>query len=62
MILKTILRACAKWSVFGSQTEREVEDWHLFRFACYLSAQNGDPRKPEISEAQKDFTIQTRTV
>ncbi len=44
----------------GSQTEREVEDWHLSRFACYLIAQNGDPRKPEIAEAQKYFAIQTR--
>lgn len=44
----------------GSQTEREVEDYHLSRFACYLIAQNGDPRKPEIAEAQKYFAIQTR--
>src|SRR3972149_465541 len=44
----------------GSQTEREVNDYHLSRFACYLIAQNGDPRKPEIAEAQKYFAIQTR--
>lgn len=44
----------------GSQTEREVEDYHLSRFACYLIAQNGDPRKPEIAQAQKYFAIQTR--
>src|SRR5579864_455685 len=44
----------------GSKTERDVEDWHLSRFACYLIAQNGDPRKPEIAEAQKYFAIQTR--
>lgn len=44
----------------GSQTEREVVDYHLSRFACYLIAQNGDPRKPEIAEAQKYFAIQTR--
>jgi DNA-damage-inducible protein D len=44
----------------GSETEREIEDWHLSRFACYLIAQNGDPRKPEIAEAQKYFAIQTR--
>lgn len=44
----------------GSQTERKIEDYHLSRFACYLIAQNGDPRKPEIAEAQKYFAIQTR--
>jgi len=44
----------------GSGSEREVEDYHLSRFACYLIAQNGDPRKPEIAHAQKYFAIQTR--
>ncbi len=44
----------------GSQTERGVEDYHLSRFACYLIAQNGDSRKPEIAQAQKYFAIQTR--
>ncbi len=44
----------------GSQTERDVNDYHLSRFACYLIAQNSDPRKPEIAEAQKYFAIQTR--
>lgn len=39
---------------------REVEDYHLSRFACYLIAQNGDPRKPEIAYAQKYFAIQAR--
>lgn len=44
----------------GSNTERAIEDFHLSRFACYLIAQNGDPRKPEIAHAQKYFAIQTR--
>ncbi|MCG2682558.1 MAG: DNA damage-inducible protein D [Planctomycetales bacterium] len=44
----------------GSEAEREVPDYHLSRFACYLIAQNGDPRKPEIASAQKYFAIQTR--
>src|SRR5271157_3003857 len=44
----------------GSKTEREVNDYYLSRFACYLIAQNGDPRKVEIAQAQKYFAIQTR--
>ena len=44
----------------GKGGQRDVEDYHLSRFACYLIAQNGDPRKPEIAQAQKYFAIQTR--
>ncbi len=44
----------------GSESSREVMDYHLSRFACYLIAQNGDPRKPEIANAQKYFAIQAR--
>jgi DNA-damage-inducible protein D len=39
---------------------REVPDYHLSRFACYLIAQNGDSRKTEIAKAQSYFAIQTR--
>ena len=43
----------------GSGSVREISEYHLSRFACYLIAQNGDPRKPEIAQAQKYFAIQT---
>ncbi|MEQ1705187.1 MAG: DNA damage-inducible protein D [Rickettsiales bacterium] len=49
-----------KMVAIGSGVERETNDFHLSRFACYLIAQNGDPRKPEIAAAQKYFAIQTR--
>ena len=44
----------------GSGARREVKDYSLSRFACYLIAQNGDPRKPEIAAAQSYFAIATR--
>ena len=44
----------------GSGAEREIKDFALSRYACYLIVQNGDPRKPVIANGQTYFAIQTR--
>ena len=49
-----------KMVTLGSGARREIADYQLTRYACYLLAMNGDPRKDEIAFAQSYFAVQTR--
>ncbi len=53
-------REITKMVTIGSKAQRGRQDYMLTRYACYLIAQNGDPKKEEIAFAQSYFAVQTR--
>jgi DNA-damage-inducible protein D len=59
-ITENHFRSLTKMVDIGSNTKRMIKDWKLDRYACYLIAQNGDSKIPQIAQAQTYFAVQTR--
>lgn len=53
-------RESPKMITAGKGARRQVEDFELTRYGCYILFQNADARKPEIAAAQQYFAVQTR--
>ena len=60
IVVESHFADASKMVILGSGANREVEDYMLTRYACYLIAENGDPRKEQIAFAQSYFAVQTR--
>ncbi|MFA5000728.1 MAG: BRO family protein [Candidatus Paceibacterota bacterium] len=59
-IVANHFRHLTKLVEIGSGVRRAIKDWKLDRYACYLVAQNGDSKIPQIAQAQTYFAVQTR--
>jgi DNA-damage-inducible protein D len=53
-------RHITKLITHGKGGQREIEDWELSRYACYLVVQNADPEKPIVALGQTYFAVRTR--